>query len=209
VSPSLFNSPSSNPIPNPQEGWLTHTGDGVGATLNATNSGFDTGLAVGVDLLLDMMNSSLDDYLVTVRFDFSNQVNATGNDAYADSEFSVEDSDGEFLFTDLVSDTVYGNQVNDAYPASYGGILTDSYNNTINFFLGAGESETIFGMYTMLGEVYGSGVSTTDFNAFISIESVTNLGGGPDPNAVPIPAALPLFGSGLLALAAIRRRFRG
>ena len=58
-----------------------------------------------------------------------------------------------------------------------------------------------------LSALYADRYSSVDFSGFLSIDSVENL--GPDPNAVPIPATLPLLGFGLAGLAAMRRRFRG
>jgi hypothetical protein len=225
-SPSSFTE-STFPAPNPQAGTLTHTGDGAGTALEATTTNpysyYWGEIGVGVNLLLNLSNTSLNQYLVRVRVEFENTVelpgpftvdsDTTGFYDFADSEFFVEDSAlTELTFTDIVSDTYYGNNQDSSAP--YGGSFTESFDGTFDVLLGAGAEETILGMYTLTAEFgdfwndSGSNrYSSVDFSGFLSIDYVENL--GPGPNAVPIPAALPLFGSGLLALAAIRRRFRG
>ena len=214
--------------PNPQEGTLTQTGDGVGTSVNASAGLFEN-FGVGVDLELMIENlSPTSQYQVTVKAEFSNSVNtngpftndASGYDAFADSEFSVQDSSGEVFFTDLVSDTIFGNEENGTLLSSYGGPLTDLlFSDTFDVILNPLATETILGFYTLRGGVFDDptwwnlaaepGFSDVDFSAFLSVDSVEYLGEVIDPNAVPIPATLPLLGFGLAGLAAIRKRFRG
>ncbi len=73
---------SSMPSPNFQSDWLTHTGDGAGTALEATTTdplSFYWGeIGLGVDLLLNLSNTSQDQYLVRVRVEFDNTVELPG-----------------------------------------------------------------------------------------------------------------------------------
>ena len=108
--------------PNPLNGTLTDTGDGFGCTgvAEATGSAAADGeFEAGIDIVMSITNSSLTDiFQVTILTTFANSVDSSGDDAYTDSEFTLDSRlstipppGTEEFFTHLVTDTVNGNEV--------------------------------------------------------------------------------------------------
>lgn len=187
---------------NPLAGTLTDLGDGFGMSA-ATSASFGSEFALGFDIGIALANNSADDYRITLKIDYSNTMDAGGPDAYVDSEFTVNDAGGEVFFSDLISDTYYGDTFNGIDNNTFGAHLSDIGVATFDIYLNAYSTTNITSAWTMEGGVYGDpGYATLDFSAFISVDEVKNL------SAVPVPAALYLFGTGLSGLAAIRMRRR-
>lgn len=190
--------------PNPLTGTLTDLGDGFGMSA-ATRASFDSEFALGFDIGIALANNSADDYRITFKIDYSNTVDANGLDAYVDSEFTVNDAGGEVFFSDLISDTVWGDTFNGDGNGTSGAALSDSGMATFDVFLNAFSMTNIDSAWTMEGGVFEApGDATLDFSAFISVYEIENLSGPP----VPVPATLYLFGTGLSGLAAARMRRR-
>ncbi len=194
---------------NPLLGTFTKTGDGfrIFGTASATSDGEEEGeFATGVDLVVDLSNSSATDtYEVFFRIDFSNSVTATGDDAFADSEFTLDTPPGtEVFFTQTISDTLGGNKLNGVLTGGSGGTVADSDIFTFSLVLAPLDDTSIKGDWTMEGGAFASEASV-DFDAFLSVERVDNLTepGGviPEPGSVLIWSVL-----GALGMAVARRR---
>lgn len=205
---------------NPLSGTLTDLGDGFGFIGRASASGDNTPGAplygIGIDVGLNVANNSgTDTYKVTFNIDFSHQVNSAGDDAYADSNFTVFDRAGnqDIFFTDLLSDTLFGNEIGGQPTGSSGGAMSEAGPFSFAITLLAGQSflfdPTLHDLsWTLTGGSFAQNASSsTLLDAYISIAAVENLTGpGPGPNPTPEPATLALLGLGLAGLGVLRRR---
>ena len=181
---------------NPLLGTLTDIGDGFGMTAGATGVPVSE-FGIGLDLWLDITNTSATtDYWITFELDFSNFVDSDGSDVYVDSEFTLDDSVGEIFFTDLVTDTLNGNEVGGVPTGDYGGPLTDSGIFTFAMFAGPGDSLFLDGALTIEGGAYECHY-VSDFSAEITVV-----------NVVPVPGALLLGSIGLGYAGCLLRRFK-
>lgn len=200
------------PDPNPLLGTLTHIGDGLGVDgdVDAAFQDPESEFGIGIDMLFDIENSSpTDSYRITFRVDLrENTVDADGSDAYADSEFTVDDPDGEVFFSHLNSDTFYGDEVGGEPEGTFGARLTESGIFLFDLVIDPGMNLEVEGDWTLNGGAYESGsLATVDFDAFISVDNVENLS-SPGPEPVPEPGTFLLLGSGLAGFAAVCRRRR-
>ncbi|AUB79528.1 PEP-CTERM sorting domain-containing protein [Candidatus Thiodictyon syntrophicum] len=194
---------------NPLNGNLTELGDGFDFSGNALAD--DAGsYGTGIDIGLTVANhSATDTYKITFTITFDNRVNSSGSDAYAHSNFSVFDRDaGQTLFfTDLMSDTLFGNKNGGVSNGIFGGVMTETGSASFAITLLAGQS-VIFDpslhdlSWTLNGSAGTGSASSATLSTFLSITSVETQ------NAAPEPAAMVLFGIGLAGLRALRRRRR-
>lgn len=203
----------------PLNGSLTDTGDGFGATGSATATGNvndDGEFFAGLDIAMTITNNSgTDIFQVTIVTTFRNEVDSSGADAYADSEFTLDrrllpalPPGTEEFFTHLVTDTINGNEVGGNPVAGLGGPLTDSGTDTLVLTLNPGDSYVIEGDWTMDGGAFwdNPGDSFADLDLFsvsLTITEVLNIS-----NPIPEPGTLALLGLGLVGLggAVIRKR---
>ena len=201
---------------NPLSATLSDIGDGLGFTGRASASGANgtSTFGLGIDLGLNLTNSSAtDSYVVMFNVNFNHSVDASGADAFAHSNFYVRDKagSGDVFYTDLFTDTVYGNQVGGVDTGGVGGMLSESGLASFMLTLLPGQS-IVFdpGQYelswTLSGGAYSQdGMASAFLEAFVSIASVERLGG---PNPVPVPATWLLMLAGAAALRWNRRGFR-
>lgn len=162
-----------------QAGTLTQSGDGFG--IDATVSGSDTSevYPLGLDITMDLSNTSAISQLITIHLDFSNSVDADGIDAYADSSFFLEKDEIEFFFTDLTSDTLYGDIENGSDLITYGALLSDSGNLSWDITLDPGQSMSLFGAFSLYAGAYDDPSNFTgDFSAELTVSVI------PEPSSI-------------------------
>ncbi len=99
---------------NPLLATLTDFGDGFGNTVQSSTTTINSHFGIGDDITMVISNNSASDtYTVTFAVDFSNIVDSRGSDAYVRSEYTVENpTPAEVFFSDLTTDTLYGNKIN-------------------------------------------------------------------------------------------------
>ncbi|NQZ24318.1 MAG: PEP-CTERM sorting domain-containing protein [Colwellia sp.] len=191
---------------NPLLGTLTETDDGIGFSGAADVSGDE--YLIGFDSFLSVENSSLVDiYQVFFKLTFSNLVNATGDDAYADSEFVLMANGSEIFFSDLLSDSLYGNEIGGVLNGDFGGEMTESDTLLFDFILNPLDILDLELIWTLEGGEYDNGSSIASFSQFLSVDSVTLQQTAP-PQSVPEPTTLLLFAIGILGLGRKNTLFR-
>ncbi|MCU7939377.1 MAG: PEP-CTERM sorting domain-containing protein [gamma proteobacterium symbiont of Bathyaustriella thionipta] len=192
---------------NPLAGTLTDINDGFGFSGNADVT--DDEFTIGFDTFVTTTNASSDIYEVVFKLVFSNMVNADGADAFSDSELSLSQDGSEVAFSDLVSDTLFGDAVfvdeaNDGATGTFGESFTDSRTILISLDLNPGDIIELDMFWTLAGGDFASGLAEADLSAFLSVDSVTNKS---QPEPVPAPGTLLLLGLGLFFLS-LKRRFQ-
>lgn len=136
-----------------------------------------------------------DDFTIDLSFDYYHIVHSF-NDAYSRSNISLFDTDGEFFFSDIMSDSFYGNEFNGIPDPSglMGGPVSDSGIFDFSYTLSAGESvsfggfiEAFFGFSLNSGDVHQNSIAS------LSINSIQQTRVGQPPIDVPEPNSLILF----------------
>jgi hypothetical protein len=195
---------------NPLSGALTDTGDGFGATgvaAAASSAPADGEFEAGIDIVMSITNNSaLDIFQVTILTTFSNSVDSTGDDAYTDSEFtldqrlSTEPLPGtEEFFSALITDTVNGNEVGGNPVAGLGGPLSETGTDTLVLTLNPGETYIVDGDWTLAGGAFfNPGESAASLEGFSVAMTVQDV--------IPEPATLTILAVSGLAIAVRRRR---
>jgi len=192
---------------NPLGGGLTNTGDGVGVNAQASSTGVGLGGANGIffDLAFSLSNSSLtDSYQVFFELAFSNFANADGDDAFIDAEINLFNSLlSEIFFSDLTSDSFFGDEQNGISLTSFGATLTDNGNFLFDITLAPGAANNFSAVVRMDG---GAFVDNSAFDgrtsAYITVLAADNL---TPPSRVPEPSTLMLF-AGLMVLLVVKRK---
>ncbi|NDJ62315.1 MAG: hypothetical protein GYB67_14405 [Chloroflexi bacterium] len=190
---------------NPLSGALTDLGDGIGAILDQSGSGVGAATALGLDYTLDITNNSVTDTIeVTVVIDFLNRVDAGGTDAFAEGEFTFNENTTELFFTDLVSDTVFGDQVGGDGTGTFGELQEENGMEFLVFSLLPGANLMLSGTFDLEGESFGDDSSYIGLlDVFVSIGNTENVT-DPGDNNVPLPGTLLLIGIGLTGLSTNR-----
>ena len=180
----------------PLTGALTDTGDGIAISGNAGPvSDF---FGVGIDSLVTVTNNASGNISVVFGLDFSNMVDATGTDAFVESELTLAKRvTGEAVFSEvfashLVTDTLNGNEFNGVPVAGLGGPLSDSGNLLFSYLLAPSEIlelEFVWTLNDASGDYAGDGSVSADLAASLTVDAV-----------VPLPGSLLFMVSGMLLL---------
>ena len=200
---------------NPLAALLTDYGDGVGVSAigSSTPSGVSSAIPDFIfDIGFSLSNSSAtDSYQVFFELAFSNFADADGNDAFMDAEINLFNSSlAEIFFSDLTSDTFFGDQKNGTTLATSGATLSDSGTFLFDITLLSGASDNFSALLKMDGGAFDD---TSIFNArtsaFISVigaDNLTNTLPVP-PSQVPEPSTFILFFMAML-LSQVKRRVK-
>jgi len=201
----------------PRSGSLTQLNDGVGVNARM-NGSFQGGTAATTDGLFSdyafsfQNNSATDDFKITLAFVFANSANADGpatppdGGAFIFSAISLTDaSNTELFFSDLRSDTLFGDFKNGVALGTFGQSLTDNGPSSLDITVAHGTTVTLSATQDLRGGAFEAGaLYDGSLDAFISVAGVQNLAQGPP--SVPEPGTLLLAGGGLFGLMVGRRR---
>ena len=187
---------------NPLAGQLTDINDGVAidATLTAGASGFAEGYFFDFNFALQN-NSLTTSYSLSFLLLFNNLTSASGEDAFADSKILLFDADNsEFFFSDLTTDTLFGDQNNGALTNTFGVTQTDNGSFSFNILLGAGAVNNFKGELHLVGQEF-SGQGAFGMNSFASLSLAAARPLDTPPPQIPLPASGWLFALGLFFVA--------
>jgi len=159
----------------------------------ATSLDFDEN--VGLDFGIYIENThATDTFTVDFSFNFFNIVSALGT-GFSQSIISLSDNDGEFFFSDMVSDVDYGNMKNGVLDGvNFGGNVDERGTYNFSYTLLAGENMNFSGfVQTFFGWSDGQFPLAQSSNATLSITSISQIQVGQPPVEVPEPSSLILF----------------
>lgn len=191
---------------NPVSGNMTEIGDSLGSVLNFSGTSGGTNGGMFTDFLVDISNTSAtDQFMITFAVDFSNIIDANGGDAYADSQLSIFNTTNslEVFFTDLTSDTFFGDKVNGVSPGTFGDALSDTGIATFDIFIDPLATINLSGLNAIEGGAFSAdGSYSGSLETVLSIVAVSNLTG---PQPVPETSPLVLLSLGLLGFVVSRK----
>ncbi len=176
---------------NPLAGNLTDNGDGwsihaaIGGSFNQVEAENPNDY---YDLLFDLVNSSAtDSFLVTITLAINNHVDSSGGDAFAESEIEFfTGSNQSLFFSDLLSDTLFGNKSNGTNLSDFGGPLNDSGLFSYNVTLNPGDSLNDFRV-SMLAFRGGAFVPDSNYSALLDSTITFSARNIAPPNPTPEP----------------------
>jgi hypothetical protein len=190
---------------NPLGGGLTNTGDGVGVNAQVNSTGLGSADGIFFDLDFSLSNSSLtDSYTVFFELAFTNFANADGVDSYVDAEINLFNSlFNEIFFSDLTSDTYYGDKQNGNPLPSSGATLTDSGNYLFDITLAPGAANSFSAFVGIDGDIFeGNSAFDGRTSAYITVLAANNL---TPPSRVPEPSTIMLF-AGVMVLLIVKSK---
>lgn len=185
----------------PLSGSLTRLGDGVGIT--STMSGLDDGQPASTDGLfgdyaLSLKNNSASHaYKVSLKIDYANSVQATGPAAEADGAFNIglitlTRGDTTLFFTNLTSDTAFGDKRDVSFTGTHGQNLDDAGTRSVELRLQPGETIELRGQHDLRGGASRMGTSYRGgLKAFISLAEVADLAAAPPATGTTAAATRP------------------
>jgi hypothetical protein len=192
---------------NPILASFTDTDDGLSLFGSAAGSNVDDEFFTGIDLSMTLANSSATDtYEVVVRISYDQDVDSDGTDAYAESAFTVDEPGPvEVFFSEILSDTVNGDQKDGVPLGTFGALVEDMGIDFLTINLAPGASTTLAGALTLEGGVFlDPGSAGGNFSFSLTIDGVDNV--TPTDPTIPIPGTLLLLGGGLAVLTWRRRQ---
>ena len=137
---------------------------------------------------------------------FDNLTSASGGDAFADSKILLFDADNsELFFSDLITDTWFGDQNNGALTNTFGVTQTDSGSFAFDILLSAGAVDNFKGEVHLVGGEF-SGQGAFGINSSASLSLVAARPQDTPPPQIPLPASGWLFGLGLFFV--VQRQLR-
>jgi len=194
---------------NTLSGTLTDLGDGFGSSfIMSGDQNGDKGRLISDSFFNIVNNSATDQYQVSFAIDFLNLADADGTDSFADSQLTVQNdlTLAELFFTDLFSDSLFGDKENGTNLGSFGASLSDSGTVMLDFLINPLASVDFSTFSDLRGEIFDATSSFSgEITSFISISDVTNLT-NPEPVGVPAPATLLLMLTGLIGMVTFRRK---
>lgn len=177
---------------NPLTGPLTAVFDGSGFSGSAFTAANDPEFAIGFDTEISVFNDTGSAQNVEFRLDFSNMVNADGGDAFADSELTLQNrlpgdaGFSEIFFSDLVSDTSFGDAIGGIATGLFGESLMENGTQVFGYTLLPGEQVDLWMSWTLSGGDFLDGLAEASLSA--------------DLKLVPLPGSLLFMASGVLLL---------
>jgi hypothetical protein len=203
----------ANPLGLSSPDRFTNTGDGLGLVASVNGDDGDIAELFVFDFIFDLANTSATDtFKIYFELTFRNLADADGDDTYAWSELNLYDSSlSELFFSDLISDTFFGDNANGVDLGSFGVELTDSGSFLFNYTLAAGTTDNFSAVMKIEGgDISQSGLFRADAMLNINILDVENLTSTPPPpnNDVPAPGSAYLFLIALLGFVCSSRRGR-
>ncbi|MBZ9612374.1 hypothetical protein [Rheinheimera maricola] len=183
---------------NPLAGLLSDINDGIsiGSLVSGRGLGAAPGYYFDFDFLLQN-NSLTTVYFLSFVLQFDNLTSASGDDTFADSKILLFDADDtEFFFSDLTTDTLFGDEKNGAPTNTFGVTQIDAGSFAFDIVLGAGAMNSFRGELQLIGEEFnGQGSFGMDSFASLSLAAARPL--DTPPPQIPLPASGWLFALGL------------
>ena len=171
---------------NPLTGPLTQNFDGTG--FDGSASATDQEFLIGFDTIITVFNDEAVVKEVKFRLDYSNMVNADGDDAFAGSNLFLFDNinPGDIFFSDLTSDTLNGDLIGTDLTGGSGEMLSQSGAEVFSYMLNPGDTLELNMIWTLEGGDFASGLAEAELSANLTL--------------VPLPGTLLLMLSGMVLL---------